>query len=338
MKKKMLFLAGGVVLFLLAPLAFRPSQLMMLNEIMIFALYAMSYNLLLGYGGLLSFGHSVFLGFGAYITGVLLVHYPEFPFLALILISTLGTLLVGFTLGLLLLRQTGASFALLTMAIGGMFSTIALKWSDVTGGDDGICIFRPDINLFLLQLNTTDVTVFYYISMFLIGLATLCCWHFTRTSMGQTVLLIRENENRMQFLGYSAPISRLMLFTVSASLAGLAGSLYMLFIGTVAYDVISIPMSATALLITFIGGIGSFFGPWLGAAFYIYVQDLLSGITTRWPFFMGIIFILMVMFQRQGLAGLLVRCLEGFRWLKDRRCQAKDDPAQKEAQYELQVS
>jgi branched-chain amino acid transport system permease protein len=325
MRKKILFVAGGAILFLLAPLVFGLSQLILLNEIMIFALYAMSYNLLLGYGGLLSFGHSVFLGFGAYITGVLLVHYPEFPFLALILISTVGTLLVGFTLGLLLLRQTGASFALLTMAIGGMFATIALKWSDVTGGDDGICIFRPDINLYLFQINTTDVTAFYYISVFFIGIATFCCWYFTRTSMGQTVLLIRENETRMQFLGYNAAISRLILFTVAASFAGLAGSLYMLFIGTVAYDVISIPMSATALLITFIGGIGSFFGPWLGAAFYIYVQDLLSGITTRWPFFMGIIFIFMVMFQREGLAGLLSRCLDGLRWIGDRLSRTNDE-------------
>ena len=104
--------------------------------------------------------------------------------------------------------------------------------------------------------------------------------------MGQTVLLIRENESRMQFLGYSAAVSRLILFTVAAAFAGLAGSLYMLFIGTVAYDVISIPMSSTALIITFIGGIGSFFGPWLGAAFYIYIQDLLSEITKSWPFFM----------------------------------------------------
>jgi branched-chain amino acid transport system permease protein len=244
-------------------------------------------------------------------------------------------LLVGFTLGMLLLRQTGASFALLTMAIGGMFATIALKWSDVTGGDDGICIFRPDINLYLFQLNTTSVTVFYYVSVFFIGIATFCCWYFTRTSMGQTVLLIRENETRMQFLGYNAAISRLILFTVAASFAGLAGSLYMLFIGTVAYDVISIPMSATALLITFIGGIGSFFGPWLGAAFYIYVQDLLSGITTRWPFFMGIIFILMVMFQREGLAGLLSRYLEGSRWLRDRRGRTKDESKQKEGQLKV---
>jgi branched-chain amino acid transport system permease protein len=145
--------------------------------------------------------------------------------------------------------------------------------------------------------------------------------------MGQTVLLIRENEGRMQFLGYSAAVSRLILFTVAASFAGLAGSLYMLFIGTVAYDVISIPMSSTALIITFIGGIGSLFGPWLGAAFYIYIQDLLSGITKSWPFFMGVIFILMVMFQRVGLAGLLSRCPELFRRMgngRGRRGRAND--------------
>ena len=151
MRKQFYFAMAAVAFFLVSPSFFGASRIMMLNEIMIFALYAMSYNLLLGYGGLLSFGHSVFLGFGAYVTGVLLVNFPEFPFLALVLLSTIGTLLLGLTLGLFLLRQTGASFALLTMAIGGMFSTIALKWSSVTGGDDGICIFRPDINLYFLQ-------------------------------------------------------------------------------------------------------------------------------------------------------------------------------------------
>ena len=254
MKKQIYLTVGAVAFFLASPLFFGASRIMMINEIMIFALYAMSYNMLLGYGGLLSFGHSVFLGFGAYVTGVLLVNFPEFPFLALLLFSTIGTLLLGLTLGLFLLRQTGASFALLTMAIGGMFATIALKWSSVTGGDDGICIFRPAINLYFLKLDTTDITVFYYISVLVVGIATFCCWYFTRTCMGRTVLLIRENENRMKFLGYSAAVSRLILFTVAAAFAGLAGSLYMLFIGTVAYDVIGIPMSSMALLITFIGG------------------------------------------------------------------------------------
>lgn len=319
MRKQIYLAVGAVAFFLVSPLYFGASSIMMLNEIMIFALYAMSYNLLLGYGGLLSFGHSVFLGFGAYITGVLLVNFPEFPFLALVLFSTIGTLLLGLTLGLFLLRQTGASFALLTMAIGGMFSTIALKWSSVTGGDDGICIFRPDINLYFLQLNTADVTVFYYISVLIIGIATFCCWYFTQTCMGRTVLLIRENEDRMKFLGYSAGVSRLILFTVAAAFAGLAGSLYMLFIGTVAYDVIGIPMSSMALIITFIGGIGSFFGPWLGAAFYIYIQDMLSDVTRSWPFFMGTIFILMVLFQRQGLAGAFSRIVDSLRSRKNRR-------------------
>lgn len=327
MKKELYFVVGAVAFFLVSPLFFGASRIMMLNEIMIFALYAMSYNLLLGYGGLLSFGHSVFLGFGAYITGVLLVNYPEFPFMALVLFSTVGTLLLGLTLGLFLLRQTGASFALLTMAIGGMFSTIALKWSSVTGGDDGICIFRPDINLYFLQLNTSDVTVFYYISVVIIGIATFCCWYFTRTCMGRTVLLIRENEDRMRFLGYSAPVSRLILFTVAAAFAGLAGSLYMLFIGTVAYDVIGIPMSSTALIMTFIGGIGNFVGPWVGAAFYIYVQDILSDITTSWPFFMGSIFIIMVLFQRQGLAGAISPILESLRSRRNGREGAPDENA-----------
>jgi len=305
MNRNTFIVIAGVILLFLAPFALGPAQLTMLNEIMIFSLFGLSFNLLLGYGGLLSFGHSMFLGFGAYTTGVLLLKNPGFPFLGLLTASTVATLVVGLAVGSILLKQKGPAFAILTMAIDGLFYTTALKWKEVTGGDDGICIFRPEINLFFLRLDTTDVKIFYYISYVIIGLATFACWYFTKTSMGQTILLVRDNEMRMQFMGYNAAISRLILFTISAGFAGLAGSFYMLFFGTVAHNVIGVDMTAVVLLMTFIGGIGNFFGPLLGSAFYIYIQDLLSTITKRWPFFMGIIFMAMVMFRRDGLAGFI---------------------------------
>lgn len=304
MKQTFYYTAGGVVLLCLAPFIIGEVYLNLLIEIIIYSLYALSFNILLGYGGLLSFGHSVFLGVGAYVTGIILLRAPDFPFLAVILISGLGTLVLGLGLGSLLLKQTGPAFALLTLAFNGIFATIAIKWKSVTGGDDGICIFRPTINLGAILLDTTDVTVFYYLCLVLIGGLTFLLWRFTKTAMGHTVLLLRENEGRMPFLGYNPALARLILFTLSATVAGIAGSFYMLFFGTVAYNIIGVEMTAIALLMTFIGGVGMFFGPLLGAAFYTYVQNLLSGITNKWPFFLGIIFILMVLYQPKGLIGI----------------------------------
>jgi len=305
MKPTFYYTAGGVVLLCLAPFIIGELYLNLLTEIIIYSLYALSFNILLGYGGLLSFGHSVFLGVGAYVTGIILLRVPDFPFLAVILISGLGTLALGLALGSLLLKQTGPAFALLTLAFNGIFATIAIKWKSVTGGDDGICIFRPTINLGSVVLDNTNVTVFYYLCLVVIGGLTFLLWRFTKTAMGHTVLLLRENEGRMPFLGYNPALARLILFTLSATVAGVAGSFYMLFFGTVAYNIIGVEMTAIALLMTFIGGVGMFFGPMLGAAFYIYVQNLLSGITNKWPFFMGVIFIFMVLFQPKGLVGIL---------------------------------
>jgi branched-chain amino acid transport system permease protein len=139
----------------------------------------------------------------------------------------------------------------------------------------------------------------------------LFCWYFTRTAMGQTILLIRENEERMKFLGYNTNISRLILFTFTGALAGLAGSFYALHFQFVSVGAISVDMTTTVLLITFIGGTGTFWGPILGACVYIYLQDLLSDITDRWPLIMGLIFILMVLFIPGGMSGL-------YRSLKER--------------------
>ena len=130
--------------------------------------------------------------------------------------------------------------------------------------------------------------------------------------MGQTVLLMRENEERMKFLGYNASITRLILFTFTAALAGLAGSFYALFFEFTSLSAISVDMTTIVVLMTFIGGTGSFIGPVLGAAVYIYLQDFLSDITDRWPLVMGIIFILMVLYAPGGLSGIITSLKEAW--------------------------
>lgn len=301
-----------LALLFIIPFFARPYIINLLTEMIIFSLYAVSYNLLLGFGGLLSFGHGMFLGLGAFTAGVALQRIAGLHFFGAIFLGTLMATLVGFGVGSLLLRQKGPYYALLTLAFNALFHAIAIKWHSVTGGDDGLPVKRPNLDLGVFQLPMSDVTVFYYVTLIIIGCAVFFCWYFTKTAMGKTVLLLRENEERMQFIGYNPAVSRMILFTLTAFFAGLAGSFYALFFKFVGVDSISIDMTTTALLMTFIGGTKNFFGPVLGAGFYIYFQNLLSNLTDRWPLFMGILFVLMVLFAPQGLSGLIRSFVEFF--------------------------
>jgi branched-chain amino acid transport system permease protein len=307
-----LILIVGVVL----PLGARQYQLALLTEIIIFALFAVSYNLLLGYAGLLSFGHAMFFGVGAYTVAIVLNHISGLSFFGAVIISVLVTTVAGFAVGSLLLRHKGVPFALLTLAFNALFYAIATKWHSITGGDDGLSIRLPDISLGFAHLKTGDITVFYFITLVIIGSVILFCWYFTRTAMGQTVLLMRENEERMKFLGYNTNVSRLILFVFTGFLAGLAGSFYTLHYQFTSISAISIDMSTIVVLMVIIGGTGSFIGPILGAFVYTYLQDFLSDVTDRWPFIMGLIFIFMILYLPRGLSGLidsLIQRLRG-RW------------------------
>jgi len=294
----------GLALLAFLPWILPPYQLRLITEAIIFSLYAVSYNLLLGYAGLLSFGHAMFFGVGAFATALAINHLAGIPLFLAVALATGVTAMVGVVIGLLLLRVKGTPFALLTLAFNALFFAIAVKWHTVTGGDDGLSITPPEVHLGLLTLDPANGVDMYYLTVVVIGLAVAFCWYFTRTAMGQSVLLIRENEERMRFLGYNTNVARLNLFIITGALAGLAGSFYTIFNAFVSQDAVSIAMTTKVLLMTFIGGTGSFLGPIVGAIFYTYVQDFLSDLTDNWPLIMGVLFILMVLFAPGGLSGL----------------------------------
>jgi branched-chain amino acid transport system permease protein len=308
MKRKSISLITILALFLVGafmPTILKQHNLNMLTEIIIFSLYAVSYNLLLGYAGLLSFGHAAFFGLGAFATAVAIIHIPGIPLWNVILIGIAATLIAGFVLGGLLLRHKGAYFALLTMAFNALFYAVATKWHSVTGGDDGLSITRPDLNLGFTAVPLNSLTNFYYLTLVIMGAAIVFCWYFTHTAMGKTVLLMRENEDRMKFLGYNTNISRLILFTFTGVIAGFAGVFYTLHFQFVSISAISIDMTTAVLLMVFVGGTKTFWGPILGAFVYIILQNYLSNITDRWPLFMGVIFILMVLYVPGGLSDVI---------------------------------
>lgn len=309
-KAPYLVIAALFALGVLMPFVIKKYHLNMLTEIIVFALYAVSYNLLLGYAGLLSFGHAMFFGMGAFTVAVALIHIPGISLWSAVLMALLMTTAVGFVTGGFLLRHKGAYFALLTLAFNSLFYAVATKWHKITGGDDGLSITRPDLHLGFATVKMSVLANFYYVTLAVIGAAIVFCWYFTKTAMGQTVLLMRENEERMKFLGYNTNISRLILFTFTGALAGLAGAFYTLHFQFVSQTAISVDMTTTVLLMTFVGGTGTFWGPILGAFVYIIVQNYLSDVTDRWPLFMGLIFILMVLLIPGGLSQII-------HWIRD---------------------
>jgi branched-chain amino acid transport system permease protein len=223
-----LFIAVLFALGAVMPLMLKQYHLNMLTEIIVFALYAVSYTLLLGYAGLLSFGHAMFFGTGAFTVAVALIHIPGLSMWSVIGLAVIMTTAVGFIAGGLLLRHKGSYFALLTLAFNALFYAVATKWHTVTGGDDGLSVTRPDLGLGFTTISMAGIESFYYFTLVIVGATILFCWYFTKTAMGQTVLMMRENEERMKFLGYNTNISRLILFTFTGAVAGLAGAFYTL--------------------------------------------------------------------------------------------------------------
>lgn len=283
-------------------------RLRLMNEVIYFALFAVSLNMILGYGGLLSFGHSAYFGLGAYFTALALLHIKGLGLISVILLGGLAAALVAAFFSLFLIRVSGTYFAMLTMAFGQLLYSVALKWRSVTRGDDGIGNFpRPELYLpWVGKIDMLDTSNFYWFTLTVVGVMLFFAWYITRTSLGVSIILLRENEERARFLGYRTSITRFWLFTISGFFAGVSGSLFGIFQELVTANSIDILRSTDAILMVVIGGMGHFFGPLLGSLFYVVVGDWLSSITVRWEFIIGCFFILLVLSLKGGLISIVL--------------------------------
>jgi len=279
----------------------------MLTEIIYFALFAVSFNLLFSYAGLLSFGHAAFFGLGAYVTVISLKHVAGMPFFAAILLGALAGAAGGVIIGFFCVRRKGSYFALLTLAFNQLLWAIAWKWREVTGGDDGIggIVPRKPLDLGIFTLDLSNVATKYYFTLVIVVLCLALGWYLIRTPFGNTIKAVKGNEERASFLGYNVNRSKLLVFTFAAFLAGVAGSLFAIFQDFVAPSVISMAMSTEVLFMAFLGGTGSFFGPILGAAILVYFTDWISSITERWEFILGLLFIVLVLYFHEGFIGFI---------------------------------
>ena len=223
-------LAGLILLPLALPNRF---YVRLVNEIMIYGLLAMSLDVLLGYTGLLSFMHNAYLGLGAYATGLLLIHVCPNSIWLGILGGVVFTILVAWPVGWVQVRTGGLAFALLTMAFGMMFFTVAWKWYDLTGGDDGLMgVPQPDITAFGLKIaGSGDSTAIYYFTLFILTVSFVLVWRVIHSPLGAVLEAIRENEERAAFVGYNVRRYKLIGWLMACGLAGLAGSVYILYKG-----------------------------------------------------------------------------------------------------------
>ncbi len=284
----------------------------------IFAIFAVAVNMLLGYTGLLSFGHAMFFGFGGYGTALALVHIEGISLFGAIGIGFLSALVLSLVLCPLVVRVSGTAFAMLHLAFGELFCVLALKMRNITRGEDGLGNFPiPPINIPGFDPIPIKAAPdnFYYLAMMIIGLMLWLMWFFTKTPFGQVQVAIRDNAKRVDYLGYKVPQSKAVIYVLSAIFSGLAGSLYALFHNLVSVDgSLGVRISFTPITAAMIGGMGSFFGPIWGTAFVQIIEEIALRITDHVELVNGIIIILVIMFAPTGLYGFFVKFKQ--RWQK----------------------
>jgi branched-chain amino acid transport system permease protein len=273
----------------------------------IFALYAVTLNLLLGYMGVLSFGHAMFFGSGAYATALALTHIKGFPLLPAVLVGGLAGGLLALILSPLLVRVSGTAFAMLTLAFGQLIFVVALKYREVTGGEDGIGGYPiPPLNIpGVVSIDMTDKINFYYFAIAVIGICLFMLWFYTKTPFGSLVVGIRDNAMRIDYLGFKLPQIKAVNLIACGTFAGIAGAVHALLMKLVStVGVLDIHASFVPIMMAYIGGVGSFFGPIIGSGVLHLLEDLVIRFTERIGLVNGAIFILVVLYAPMGLVGL----------------------------------
>jgi len=274
----------------------------------IFGLYAVTLNLLLGYMGVLSFGHAMFFGVGAYSTALALTHIQGFPLLPALLVGGLAGAMLALILCPLLVRVSGTAFAMLTLAFGQLIFVLALKYREITGGEDGVGGYPiPSFNIpGVVSIDMTDQINFYYFAMAVIIICLCVLWFYTKTPFGSLVVGVRDNAMRIDYLGFRLPQTKAVNLIISGAFAGIAGAIYALFQNLVStLGVLDIATSFAPILMAYIGGLGSFFGPIVGSAVLHLLEDVTFRITEQIELVNGLVFILVVLYAPMGIVGLL---------------------------------
>ncbi|MGB3867540.1 MAG: branched-chain amino acid ABC transporter permease [Xanthobacteraceae bacterium] len=293
-----------LVIFGVLPLMVSSYQMSIANEILIFALLAMSIDILAGYAGRTSLGHGALFGISTYVVIYWTSVYGGSAWVGCLLGVVVATLAAA-VFAMLAVRVSGVYFLLLTLALGMIVWGVCLRWTSITGGENGIRgVGRPDL--------IASPTAFYYVTLVVVLLMTFLIWRFVRSPFGLTLRGIRDSESRMRSLGYGTSVHMFVAFTVTGFFAGVAGALYALFNNFVSPSTVQLSQSVEGLLMAIIGGVGTLFGSFIGAAAIILLENFVSAYTARWQMVLGLMFIVTMIFAPQGILGTL-------RWLLSRK-------------------
>jgi branched-chain amino acid transport system permease protein len=274
------------------------------GRVLVFGLAAMGLNLLLGFTGVLSFGHAAYFGLGAYGAGLTLRYLVHSTPLAM-LAGTLFGGLAGTLFGLLIVRRRGVYFAMCTIAFGQLWYYLAYSWNDFTGGFDGLRDFHREpiaLGPFTLDIEHSEIP-FYFFILAIFAVAATLMGLILRSPFGRTLVAIRENERRARFLGVPIEQHIWLSFSISCFFTALAGTLYALLNNFADPLALHYSLSGYFVVMTVIGGMRTFWGPLLGAAVFVMLQDYISSMTVNWMSLIGVIFILVVLFFPRGLLG-----------------------------------
>ncbi len=300
MNRRLAVAAGPFALALL-PFALTSYQLGLLTKMLIFAVFAMSLNLVLGYAGLPSLGHAAYFGIGAYTVALLALRVRDnfwLDFGAGLGVATA----IAALFGLLALRARGSYLLMITLALAQVTWGIAFGWRWLTGGDDGLPgVPRPAAGL---PWSLADGLSFYYfvLLVFLVAVASLGV--IVRSPFGQALVGIRESERRMEVLGFNTWLYKYVAFILAGAFAGIAGNLFVYYNGFVSPAYLSIVFSAMALIMVILGGAGTLLGPVIGSAAIVFLENAISAATQRWLLVLGIIYVVVTLYTPSGLVGL----------------------------------
>jgi len=277
------------------------SEMLLFIDIIIFSILAMGYNVLHGYTGIISFGHAMFFGIPAYITAVLLLEVTTI-FSVVIGVAVASGVIVAYIVGKLSFHRGGIYFAMLTLAFAQLVYVLVLKFTDVTGGFDGLTGI-PFVEL-LGSYEVVGIQDQYYLVLAMAVLSFLSIRQIIRSPFGQTLIAVRENEQRAQAAGYNVRKIKILSLCISAGYSAIAGSLFVLTRGFVSPQSLHFTLSADVIFMALLGGLGTLTGPIIGGFLLIVARDILSGIWDRWPVLLGIMFIILPIYARQGIVGL----------------------------------
>ncbi len=309
---------------IVAPLVFTSSlALTMLSQIGYLIIICLSYNILLGQGGMLSFGHAVYTGLGSFIA----IHAMNrassgdwgIPLVLIPIIGGLGGMFFAALLGYVTTKKSGTTFAMITMGIGELVASMALMFPEFFGGEGGITTDRVYGKPFFGLTFGSGMEVYYLIAAYCF-ICTAAMFAFTGTPLGRMLNAVRDNPERVEFVGYNTQRVRYFSFIIAGFFAGVGGGLAAInFEIITAMDSVSVMRSGSYLLFTFLGGATFFFGPIIGAVLLVLASVLLSELTKAWLLYLGLVFLLMVMYAPGGVASLIMMNLRVARFGKWRR-------------------